>query len=88
VLQTQAVPLQSGVVPEQATQVAPHLAAVLQVWQVPLLHHLPEPQSASMLQPTHAVLAALQICPLAVQSVQLAPQLVLVVQVWQLVPLQ
>jgi len=37
VLQTQAVPEQLGVVPEQVTQVAPHLAAVLQAWQlVPL----------------------------------------------------
>jgi len=90
-LQTQAVPpaLQLGVVPLQATQVAPQWAAVLQVAQTPALHHSPEPaQSRSSSHSTQAVPAALQNWPSAVQLVQEVPQPSSVLQVWQLVPSQ
>jgi len=87
-LQMQVDPLQLGVVPVQSTQEAPQWSPSLQAVQVPALHQLPEPQSASMLQPTQVVPAVLQILPVAVQSVQEEPHLALVLQVAQVVPLQ
>jgi len=52
---TQVMPfLHLGVPPMQATQVAPHLASVLQLWQVlAASQYLPEPQSLSTRQATH-----------------------------------
>ena len=72
-LQTQALPPQSGVAPEQVVQPAPHFCAVLQNEQLLALQYEPAPHCPSLVHCTQVV-PPLQTDPAALQSVHDEPQ--------------